>query len=414
MHAKRVQRLRMFRDFYLSSYPVDPTVFAAWMAVGGLFPRLRILELEGIVLSASTALAPPWGLLQCMPCITRLVFHSGEPRCQRALRGEGRAALLEVCPRLESLGFFTGAKDDWADGLFDEMIAHTGSLRHFCGYLRPEILWHVLARNRDIAELYFCTDVSDMDLASVADASVSGVCWPQSCPQLRYLTLRDTTQRITLARRLLAMQPNGCLHKCHLYFFYSSESAQTHVADVEDAVRALARHTALTDVLLEISARSGQNVLVPMGILLRPLRALGQLTRLSIACDSSTPLERATFDALLAACPNLQHWSITRVHHFFGEDPPWPGFCVLSFDEFVHILRERPLLETLPVRVNVGQLPRADVLATMGMYAYGPELVVEEVGDRPELCAITGALFPRVEQLWVHNENLGYATQMIL
>jgi hypothetical protein len=408
LYAKRVRSLQVLcRKVDLAdNFHVDISVVAAWIAIEGLFPAWNTLTMDNS--------APPSlyrGLSLHASFITSLDLTV--ERWYMPPQDEGRGVLLGLCSHLEtlriSMGYLKADDESWTEFLV-EMIAHTQHLRRFAALLvPPKVILQALAHNPALGDLEAITSAScrketrhmqqqphtpGFHPAPDTDLQVS--------TQLKRLSLLDRSFHMDMARRILEMKANTCLHTCDLHFHHPLDRILTCDADVSDVLLLLSRHTSLVHLQLFIDAAKGplSGPEMPMNTIVTPLYALHELRTLAIQMVISTPLERATLDALLSACPHLQSWTMRSTFFTFPRD-----LCELTLYEFLDILHDRPLLKELPVRLTIGQVPHVEYWPAMGTHGYGPELTIqpldssETMRNSEELHTMIRRIFPNVHGL---------------
>jgi hypothetical protein len=383
---------------------VDLSILAAWIATEGALPHLKALEFNSDALSAPSTPQLCQGLSQHGTSITSLDFVLVS--WTASLLDEGRAVLLELCPRLQVLNLLPRALqvridvDNTWNKLFSDMVAHTQKLRQFSALeIHPEDVLQLLARNPQLEKFTITTlpilKADALHMHNIRNAcESSSTCSPAST-QLRRMSLIDTSPHNDTARRVLAMSSSDRLHTCNLHLHYLTDSTEWNSRVIKDTLYLMCRHTSLVNVMLSFSAfaTAGLTATVPMDVVISSLQALPQLEMLDIDTSTSAPVDRAMLDALLLACPRLRRWS-SKLCFSTSND-----LCRLSLNEFLEILHDRPFVEELPVRVGVSQLALLVQQQTTDVYAYGPELAVDVAECSKELRVMVRTMFSKVERL---------------
>jgi hypothetical protein len=181
---------------------------------------------------------------------------------------------------------------------------------------------------------------------------------------LTELVLTDRTASAQLTRSMLTFRPGDSFTTCNIQI-----SANVSAADCIAILYQLKEHRGLRNVTLRVyhcghMLTTAEQCSSFLGIL-RPLSKLEHLKVVDSTKNSFYLDSDITHDTV-RSWPHLKSW------HWSSQK------CILSLDEFLDLLQDRPEIQSLPVVVRTAELPTPARATRFGIHDYGPRLYIAE------------------------------------
>jgi hypothetical protein len=296
-----------------------------------------------------------------------------------------QAALLDACARLHhitlAVSIVNNAWDE--DALWTCWADWAGSVaRHAVDVQHLDI--NIPSNYTDILALSTRPALVSLSALGVRNVPSASARLPSDAfPALRFLKLYDSEGHAMLSRNLLSFGPSSALEQCTLDI-----GGDLSCEDLNALLAAVCQHERMVEIHIDACQVDGPPpTLEDTTALLCGCRPLSTLRILDLVVYDCYPLHADHIAQVLSMYPCLHTW---RWH---WDRELW---AAMSLEGFMALLKDRPAIRMLPIRITSGDLPSAQAQAAFGTHSYGQKLDIAESAFNSELCEAISKHFPNV------------------